>query len=152
MRELSFLSPTVRTKPFFPRYKTSSPPGPSNTKHWTLSSLRECGLRTQAAILTEFPRCTYSKSRFHSPQPMTLGLLYSVLSCSPVRTCRTLPTGFSSTNHPSSACKRNSTHRHHQRMNRFFLSAWLCSPSFCKAALPSCFVTHGFLHTYRFPF
>ena len=42
-------------------------------------------------FLTEYPHCLYSKSRFHSPQPTTVGLIYPVLSCSPVRRCRTFP-------------------------------------------------------------
>ena len=33
----------------------------------------------------------------------------------------------------------NQHHRHDQRMDRFFLSAWLCPLSPCNAALPSCF-------------
>ena len=105
--------------------------------------------------LTHFPRCTYSKSRFirlgHGARadficPLSFTgeeVLYASRPC-PLASLVLLILPV-----PARGIKRTVFHR---RVNRFFLSTWVCPKSLYNAALPSCFVTHGFFHTSRFPF
>ena len=91
VRAPSFIPPTLRPKPFFSGLQNLIPSW--SIKHVTLDSPHSANVVyvPRPPFLTEFPRCTYSKSRFHPPQPTTLGLFYSVLSRSPVRRRRTFP-------------------------------------------------------------